>query len=522
MNFENLSFSSKSFEFAEHEDYLTLYQRLCFYDSPNLNNVVLVSENAEEIAKTLIDMPVVAKHYKTLLGQDSFKGHEVTIDSDGDVSFETSAIGVYTDVEVKTDIVEDVNGIVREMLCLFATSKIWKRNKNVISAIKRLHSENRLFTSWEISVGEYTYRDGAKYISQYSFIGSALLGEDHPPAYGKSATALTVSSKDDTNLLLVAALTKDIDIQKNKEEVDNLKDVKKKTEISEEEEAKVEESAVETKQAESETEIQSSEETKVESVESEEATVETEDAPQSEEIQAEDTNTSEEKVEISALTENDLRRKIEKKLEKKTDGWAYVAWLFPGENTAWVKDGRAESELEYLLVTYSVLDDDVEISEPKRMKLTASLMEMDRRFSEMNSAIAEANSTIQTLNTEISNLTVFKEKFEASEQERIEAELAEKQNGLKDYAISSGLIAEDEVESDETIKTAISSVDKASIDAIIAERFMASKAEKKEKGAIETSEKKAPKAEDVKLNLASSDSYADAVSEFKKTYINKN
>jgi hypothetical protein len=460
-------------------------------------------ERAEEISKTLISMPVVAKYTTNLNGEPTFKGHEVSVDENGNVLFGTDTVGTHTETYIKNDEVKTVSGEIKNLPCLFAKYRLWKRNANVCAAAKRLFEIGKLYSSWELAANEYEYKDGIKTITDYSFLGNALLGfENSFPAYGTSARAISLSSEMSPELMIAGAFAQDIDEQKliQKEEND-LKD--KKTDVSEVlDTSKVTEVDEQTKDT--ATEDPTKDEAEVNPVEN---TTEKDNAPE---------------AEVSALTVSDMYEKISNAARAKLGTWCYVAWLFPNERVAWVRSGDAENELDYKKFTYVVSNDEVSLSEPQDVKLTVSISEVNQKVSDLNEAVAEANATIQTLNTEISNLTVFKEKFEASEQERIEAEVAEKQSSLKDYALSSGLIAEDEIESDENIKTAISSVDKASIDAIIAERFMASKAEKKEKSSIETSEKKTKKAEEVKVNLATSDAFADAVAEFKKTFINKN
>lgn len=532
MKIENLHFSSKTIELAETDTALQLRSRLCYYGDVNMNSVKLPEVNAEEYAQTLINMPVQAKvKHNVFTDQDTFGGHEVVVNPiTQEVTFDTESIGVHTSVEIRDDLVETVSGEYKTLPCLFANYIIWKRYPKVIEVVKRLHSEDRLYSSWEIETDEYTYSEGIKELTKYRFIGNCLLGDGVTPAYGSIAKSVSMSEKvsnESPELLIAEALI--LDINNNKEEVDNLKDVEKKTEISEEE-VKVEEvntsedETVEEVNADAETETNESEK-EVESVESEEENVETEEAPQNEEIQAEDTNDSEENadkkdIDTSALTVEDLYQKIARAAEEKLDSWCYVAHLFPNEKTVWVKSGDSESDLDYVLFTYSVIDDQVQLSEPQKVKLTVSISSINDKVNELNESIVSSNETIQNLNAEISTLSVFKEKFEKAEQERIEAEQAEKIESLKRYAMKSGLISEEEVNASDTeISTMISELNESAIKAVIAERFMDSlKTEK----TVETSEKKETKNQEVKVNLSTKGSLDDAVSEFKQLYVKKN
>lgn len=81
MNKENICFSSKTIELSENENYIELTNRLCYYTDPNLNNVALeYNETSIDKAKTLINMPVVAKYATNSKGEPTFKGHEVYFD----------------------------------------------------------------------------------------------------------------------------------------------------------------------------------------------------------------------------------------------------------------------------------------------------------------------------------------------------------------------------------------------------------------------------------------------------------
>ena len=50
MNSEKICFSSKTIDIAEHENYLILTNRLCYYDDKNLNGGMLTYKGYEESA----------------------------------------------------------------------------------------------------------------------------------------------------------------------------------------------------------------------------------------------------------------------------------------------------------------------------------------------------------------------------------------------------------------------------------------------------------------------------------------
>ena len=150
---EKIKISSTALELSETTNYIELTNRLCYYGEPNLNGVMLPVEGAEEHAKSLVLQPVVAK-YKVIGNKPDLGGHEYR-----NGTFGTENIGVHEEVEVRTDTVP-VNGEQKTLPCLFAKSRIWTRNTNVVAAVKRLFSEGRLHSSWEITVSDYEYKDG--------------------------------------------------------------------------------------------------------------------------------------------------------------------------------------------------------------------------------------------------------------------------------------------------------------------------------------------------------------------------
>lgn len=207
----NYEMSSNVIELSEHKTYIELTRRLCYYDYPNLNGVQLNSDTAEERAQTLLMQPVVAK-YKKFQNKDDLGGHECSVDSKGNVTFGTVPIGVNVSVEIKKDTVS-INDNAVETPCLFATSRIWTRNKNVCSAIKRLFTEGKLHSSWEILSEKVEYTDNVKILKDYVFEADALLGSTSNPAYGECATTLCVASTDDPELLLSEAIANDFNIE---------------------------------------------------------------------------------------------------------------------------------------------------------------------------------------------------------------------------------------------------------------------------------------------------------------------
>lgn len=407
----NYEMSSNVIELSEHKTYIELTRRLCYYDYPNLNGVQLNSDTAEEKAQSLLMQPVVAK-YKRIRNKDDLGGHECSVDNNGNVTFGTVPIGVNVAVEIKNDTV-NINNNTVETPCLFATSRIWTRNKNVCSAIKRLFAEGKLHSSWEILTENAEYVNNVKILKDYVFEADALLGSTSNPAYGECATTLCVASAEDPEILLSEAIANDFNIDNSETKEDKTLKIKENESVvtSENENADVVTDEV----------VETSQETEnVETTETTETVSETREAKA-------------EKIEDTTANEN-----TEKSEESNSD------------NT-----DTSNEEV--------VSDTDTIIANLKQ------------EIVEKNDAIIKANEEIANLKAVNESLIQYKEMYEKVEAEKAADELAKKKKCLSEYAVKSGYISSDEIESSEEIKKLIDTVDENGIKAIIVDRLMAQK-----------------------------------------------
>ena len=407
----NYEMSSNVIELSEHKTYIELTRRLCYYDYPNLNGVQLNSDTAEEKAQSLLMQPVVAK-YKRIRNKDDLGGHECSVDNKGNVTFGTVPIGVNVAVEIKNDTV-NINNNTVETPCLFATSRIWTRNKNVCSAIKRLFAEGKLHSSWEILTENAEYVNNVKILKDYVFEADALLGSTSNPAYGECATTLCVASAEDPEILLSEAIANDFNIDNSETKEDKTLKIKENESVvtSENENADVITDEV----------VETSQETEnVETTETTETVSETREAKA-------------EKIEDTTANEN-----TEKSEESNSD------------NT-----DTSNEEV--------VSDTDTIIANLKQ------------EIVEKNDAIIKANEEIANLKAVNESLIQYKEMYEKVEAEKAADELAKKKKCLSEYAVRSGYISSDEIESSEEIKKLIEAVDENGIKAIIVDRLMAQK-----------------------------------------------
>lgn len=428
MSDEKLILTSQAINLSETEDdrYITLTNRLCYYDEPNLNGVMLPSSNAEELAQTLIDMPVVAKYKKNILGEDDLGGHEMSIKDNGEVEWGTESIGVHKSVEVKSDIVE-VNGEKKELPCLFATAKIWTRNNNVVNAIKRLYSENGLFTSWEISTKSYEtdVETGIRTLTDYEFTSNCCLGSNCIPAYGSTSKTLNVASVE-PQYLIAEALEKDMKV--GKEMAEN-------------------------------------------------------------QINGTETNKETSEKELTAWDIQNKVADSYRGLHH--GEWCYISYFYPVGNYVLFKTESCANELDFIKVEYSIENNEIKITNEIPVSLTIdyntaeeTLRLKDEKISFQAEGLVKANQTIEDLKKQVAELEPIKVAYEKAEQEKKEKLLAEARENLTQKIISSGLFTEEEISSDE-FKEMISELKEDRVNSLIAERFLKKIEIQKE---VETSE----------------------------------
>ena len=497
---------------AEHTTYLELTSRVCYYDEPNLNNDMLrYDDTTEEKAKTLVNMPVQAKYKVSPTGEPTFSGHEMVKKKDGTVDFKTSSIGTHTEVYIENDNV-DVNGTIKNLPCLFAKYRIWKRYKNVVAAVQRLFDLGKLYSSWEINTYQYVYDRGIRKVTDYEFLANCLLGYEYAyPSYGTSANAISMAemNNDNPQLMIAEALSQDL-IEENDNKEEN-------TEMAKKNEPSVAEDV-----------------TKVSTPTDTDTTTATENINSVE--QKEDTAEVDNKDRVTdsaQLTTYDLRKKITDACRAKIDKYCWVSYMFPNEKEVWCEYEGAETELDYAKFTYEVGEGDViTVSDPEYVKLTVSVAEINSKVTSLekeietakaeldikNDAITKASEKIQELNVQISELTPYKEQVEAAEQKRIEAEIAEDKERLKAKMLKGNLFTEAEI-AEKNIADLIEARNESAINSLIADKFVASFDNKGNSGEPEVSEK--VETETATASLETDEDTTDARSFMRSILLNK-
>lgn len=514
---DQLVFSSSIVELSEEQDYLSLRNKICYFNSENLNMVQLdYDDSTVEHCQSLINSPVCAKYVKRD-GKDDLGGHEIKV-VDGKVKFGTATIGVVTGIDIKEEDVKTTSGEVRNLPVLYADERIWTRNENATKAIKRLYSEGKLFSSWELKSSEYTYSNGVKHITGYEFIGNCLLGTKSFPAYGKDGASVVEMSEQSgdyayfaAEAILSEALALDIesmpalDINSNseREEEKEIMDVNEAILESEVDENAVEEPvSEETANTEAQEEITNqpevSEDSEQEERESEaeaegeseevSETVEEENSEAEEETSEEVEESSEGNNENSAMkTDADVYKMICKAVQElEKDEWYYISMIFPEDKFVLIQC-YGMSSLEFLKYSYRIDGDKAILENEEKVELVISPLQINSEIEKKNNALAEANDRITELENQNAELIKAKEELDRINAEKAETEHAKRVDALRNYVVKSGRFTEAEIASEKLI-SAIENLDETWIKSEIADRLVASFANEKKSENVETSE----------------------------------
>lgn len=507
MNNEKLILESKLIEVASHKNYREATFLISVLGEPDAYNRIIPEDVGEKYAKTIIGYPIVAKLKKNIFGEASdIGGHEVyevkLKNGRKQKRFGTVPIGSVLDAWVEERELDDFD---EPKKCILCSTKLWSsRFPEYFKVIDKLWEKGGISSSWELTASKVEEKDGFKIYKIIEFIGNAILGSGHVPAV-KQSGMLEYAEFEDYETELANALEKDmcdmdmaeadLDIKTNKEEnilaKDSVKDildtpVEDTAEKNEKENSAVEDTASkDDKKDEVEDKNQDDEQDKKkDKKEKEEAECKTKKKKETAEAEVENEDSSD----VASLTDGDLINKISKACREKVNcSWGYVSYWFPEDHTVWFKPCDAESQLDYKLFTYEVVNDEVTVSEPTDVKLTVAIPDVNNEIASRdekiatltaelelkNDAVISAGEKIGKLNVEISELKPYKEKVEKAEQEKIEAEIAEEKKSLKENMLKGNLFTEEEVNQAE-IAELIEARNKSAINGLIAERYIAS------------------------------------------------
>ena len=470
----NVVLATKTKEIADYKTYIEIVNRVCYYDEPNGNGVLLpYDDSALDIAQTLVGMPVQAKYIVNDKGEPDLSDHCVSVDDDGNVTFGTESIGVHTEVWIEDDTVQTFKGEIKTLPCLFARQKIWKRYPNYISAITKLYDEGNLHNSWEVSSFEYLYENGTKKLMSYVFEGNAYLGSNVTPAYGESAKALEMS-----NLMVASALAQDVsaldtnnsrkeDIPMTEKTKENIEVETEVTDISETENQKANTEVVETTTdtTEAKEKVEDTAEEKVEETSENKTNKE----------KAEEVFNENVENETASLTADDIARKVvELYEEQQPNEYFYCYAHLSAEKTIWLKRWGSD-DLSIVVVKYDVSDDD-EVSivgEPVKTTLKVDISTIYKEYSEVVDKLNEAETTI-------SELSQYKDKYETMQSEIEKAELEETKKYLQDMVDNADCLSEEEKHSEE-VSSLIENCDEEGLTKYIGNKYIQSSVKRTKK-----------------------------------------
>lgn len=512
MESENFILNSKPLEVASYKNYKEATFLISVLDQPDLYGRIIPKESGEKYCKTIIGYPVVAKLKKNIFGQVSdFDGHAIievkAKNGKKQKKFTTQAIGSVLDAWTETREVEGYEG---EQECILCKTKLWtSRFPEYFKVFDKLWEQGKVQSSWELTATKVETEGEFKIYKIFEFIGTCCLGSSKTPAV-PGAGVIEYAELDDYEAELAEALEKDmadLDIEnEDKEEVNLAEKEKKDTPVEDTENKEttapetVDEAECKKKKATAEcdpkkkksacAEVDDEAECapkkkKTSCADSEE---DAECEPKKKKTSCAEVEEPEKAPETASLTDCDLYRKIGEACRKAIDCcWGYVSYWFPEDKTVWYKPDNAESQLDFKLFTYEVVDDEVTVSEPQDVKLTVSVVNVNEVIAEKDEkigaltaeleikddAVIKAGEKISKLNVEVSELKPYKEAVEKAEKERIEAEIAEAKQTLKNNMLKTKLFTEEEI-AEADIAELIEARNETAIKNLIAERYIAS------------------------------------------------
>lgn len=429
-------------ESEEDRDYLNIKFVLCDF-KPNGNNVMLNRATIDGWLQTLVNKPVVGK----ISGND-FTSHQYK-----NGKFNTDAFGVFTKVYISTLDTGDE--------CIIAEGMIWKRFEKACGIIQsRISRGLTVSSSWElINNGSHIEEiDGkkVKVIDSGFFTGHCLLGSKTPPAYDCSRV-IDVAQKESAQeeIEFSQALLDDIN------------------NIGGEEMTKVELSQYGVNQLSND--IRKAIKSSLNIKQGEDKYIYVVDIF---------IDTNQVVYEIEEYANGSYTNTYYIADFKLIEGGVEVSNSQPAEKQ-YVPKEQHDNEISAL--ANSVASKETEISSLKEelAKVKAELSEKDGQIIKLGETINSQKETITERDNLISELEPVKAEMERLKAEKEARELAEKQEAMKSYVISTKYFTSEEIEASEEMKNAIAELDEAKVNSLIAKKVIAEAEISKKKNAEE-------------------------------------
>lgn len=428
---EKTVINSIKIEISENKDkdYLDIKFIICDFN-PNGNSVMLNRATIEGWLETLVNKPIVGK-----IVNNDFTSHQYK-----NGKFGTDAFGVFTKVYISNINNEDF---------IIAEGMIWKRFEKACGIIEsRLSRGLSVSSSWEISVKESHIEiiddKKVKVIDDAIFLAHTLLGAKTPPAYDCSRVVDVAEKEpnqeeiefsqallDDINNIGGEEMTK---VELSQYGINQLRDDMRK----------VIKSLLNIKQGEDKY------------------------------IYVVDIfiDTNQVVYELEEYTNGSYTNAYYIADFKLIEGGVEVSNPQPAEKQ-YVPKEQHDNEVSAL--ANSVASKEAEISSLKEelTKAKAELSEKDGQIIKLGETINSQKETIAERDNLISELEPVKAEMERLKAEKEARELAEKQEAMKSYVISTKYFTSEEIEANEEMKNAIAELNEAKVNSLIAKKVIA-------------------------------------------------
>ena len=159
------------------------------------------------------------------------------------------------------------------------------------------------------------------------------------------------------------------------------------------------------------------------------------------------------------------------------------------ENENFISKEQHDTEVSSLAKSIASKEEEISSLKAELEKVKAELSTKDTEIIKLGETINSQKETIAERDNLISELEPVKAEMERLKAEKEAKELAEKQEAMKSYVISTKYFTSEEIEANEEMKNAIAELDEAKVNSLIAKKVIAEAENSKKKCA----EEKCPK-----------------------------
>ena len=143
------------------------------------------------------------------------------------------------------------------------------------------------------------------------------------------------------------------------------------------------------------------------------------------------------------------------------------------ENENFISKEQHDTEVSSLAKSIATKEEEISSLKAELEKAKAELSEKDGQIIKLGETINSQKETIAERDNLISELEPVKAEMERLKAEKEARELAEKQEAMKSYVISTKYFTSEEIEANEEMKNAIAELDEAKVNSLIAKKVIA-------------------------------------------------